>query len=127
MGASGVHVVFLDDLRINPKASYERILDFLDLEYDGRADFPIVNQSRTYRSLFINKIKTYLSDRVGLHRETRDELLRLARPIFQLNIADNRQRVISEEFRLFLQEYLERDILKLQRITKTNLSHWLQK
>ena len=34
----------------NPRAIYLNILDFLELDDDGRSDFPPVNQGRTYRS-----------------------------------------------------------------------------
>ena len=44
-----VLVVFLDDLRAEPGQVYRTVLDHLDLEDDGRADFPVVNRRRNVR------------------------------------------------------------------------------
>ena len=45
-----VRVIWFGDWIANPRATYLDILRFLDLQDDGRSDFPPINQGMTYRS-----------------------------------------------------------------------------
>lgn len=48
--AEQVRVIRFRDWTANPRATYLEILEFLELEDDGRSDFPRVNPGTTYRS-----------------------------------------------------------------------------
>ncbi len=41
--------LLFDDFANDTLASYKRVLEFLDLEYDNRVDFPIVNEAKRHR------------------------------------------------------------------------------
>lgn len=45
-----VHVVVFDDLRHDPRAAYDAVLQFLGLPSDGRTTFERINRHRRYRS-----------------------------------------------------------------------------
>ena len=45
-----IRVIRFRDWTANPRATYLDILDFLDLEDDGRTDFSLVNEGMSYRS-----------------------------------------------------------------------------
>lgn len=47
--ADQVRVIHYRDWIADPRAAYLQILDFLGVDDDGRADFPVVNQAVTYR------------------------------------------------------------------------------
>lgn len=44
-----VHFVIFDDFKSNPRQEYLKVLEFLGLQDDGRADFPVVNENIKYR------------------------------------------------------------------------------
>ena len=49
-GADHVHVIVHEDFARDPRRSYLDALDFLGLDDDGRAEFPVLNSNREMRS-----------------------------------------------------------------------------
>jgi hypothetical protein len=45
-----VHPVVLDDIRFDPAATWARLLDFLEIDQDGRREFDVVNPAKVVRS-----------------------------------------------------------------------------
>lgn len=45
-----VKVVFFEKWKDSPKLLYREVLDFLDIPYDGRTEFPVINERYQYRS-----------------------------------------------------------------------------
>lgn len=44
-----VLVLLLDDVKVNPRREYLKVVDFLGLPDDGRQDFPVHNEAREWR------------------------------------------------------------------------------
>jgi len=51
-----VKIIRLEQIKKEPEKVYRQILDFLDLEYDGRTKFPVHNKSNKVRSILIKRI-----------------------------------------------------------------------
>ena len=45
-----LHIVVLDDLVADTKTEYRRVLEFLDVDFDLRTEYPVVNPARGVRS-----------------------------------------------------------------------------
>lgn len=87
-----VRVFHFDDWIRNPRAAYLEIMRFLDLEDDGRSDFPAVNQAQHPRSrLIVSLIRNppwLIRKAVGLiKRVTGRSRLGAANWLYRLNLA----------------------------------------
>jgi len=51
-----VHVIFMDDLRLDPRGVYLRALEFLGLSDDGRQDFEVHNKRRNSRGGILSAV-----------------------------------------------------------------------
>jgi hypothetical protein len=124
-----VKVIFFDDLKIDPAAVYGEVLRFLDLEPDGRRDFPVVNANRQHRMEWLSK----MSYRVPLWA------IKMARPVKRLlGIGDIslierwnrmtqvevRRPPLAEEIRQEIVAALLPDIELLEELTGRDLSGW---
>jgi hypothetical protein len=49
-------VIGFEEWTANPRSTYLRILDFLGLEDDGRADFPKINEAKSYRVKWVGRL-----------------------------------------------------------------------
>lgn len=118
-----VHVILLDDLRVNPRKEYLRVLRFLDLEDDGRMHFPVRNaakgRSRLLRFSFhvAGKVKKSL----GIKRSF-GVMENAARLINRRNI----RAPLPEEMRGVLRDYFRDDVLLLSDLLERDLSSWLK-
>ena len=54
-------ICIFEDLAKEPRAVYERILEFLDLPSDGRTSFEKVNANTVYRSALLNRLVRLLA------------------------------------------------------------------
>lgn len=50
-----IHVILMDDVRENMLGVYKSTLQFLDVGYDGRKEFPVVNESHEHLSPWIGR------------------------------------------------------------------------
>lgn len=58
--------VSLSELARTPQETYRRVLAFLDLKYDGRTEFPTVNEAKSPKLAFLSKVLMPLS-RIGTY------------------------------------------------------------
>jgi len=60
-----VLVIVLDDVKMNPRREYLKVLEFLGVPDDGRTNFPVYNPAKEHRSLFMGRIIAFVGRTVG--------------------------------------------------------------
>ena len=127
--ASQRMVVVYDDLARDPISTYKDVLAFLQVEYDGRTDFPKVNANRRVRSqAFLSFAKSPPASLVklgafGRKITGRDRLGVLPKLRRSLTI-ETRRPSLSESLRASMLEEFSADIDLLGRLLHRDLSHW---
>jgi len=127
--ADQLMIIVYDDFAADTRQVYENALSFLNLPYNGRTDFPIVHETKQYRSLKIagGMMRPSLPVKV-LFKALR--LLRLETGTKQTIRAWNETPGYGQEprpeFRQELAEAFRCDVEKLERVLKRDLGHWLR-
>ena len=112
---------------------YKGILLFLGVPYDGRKDFPAMNESMAHRmgglSYFImglvTKIKLSKIARSQNYIFRRKEY-RVFQNLLTLNFKKNKYDPLRQEFRDVLAEEFRNDVKKLSSLLGRDLTHWLR-
>ena len=111
-----VKIIVFDDFINNTKKVYKEVLDFLDLEYKGKKDFPVYNKKRNIRFTFVgfilNKLYQY-NNKINW------------RKFFQWNIIKKYKYDLDPNFRKELKKYFKKDVQILSKILNRDLTHWL--
>ena len=118
-----VLIVVLDDVAIDARREYRRILRFLGVYDDNRTDFPIHNRARTARSPRLTRllfVLTQLKARLGIKRG-----LGLWSWIANLNVIESRRDDLSEETRILLRKYFAADVDRLSRLINRDCRSWV--
>lgn len=124
-----VHVALLDDLSTDPRDEYLRLLSFLDLQDDGRTDFPKVNEARTYKRLWLGQIPRLLRRRFNniyfhLKQKTRFKGTGLLSIIDRFNTEARPRPPLRPEFRSYLDDIFSGEVDLLQELLGRDLSMW---
>ena len=119
-----VLTIVLDDLKANAGEQYRRVLDFLDLENDGRTEFPVLNTAKERRSRwlfhsvqFIGDVKRILGISWGMG---------ILDSLHQKNTLYRPRQQLSESMRNTLNKYFKEDIARLGFYLGRDFSHWMQ-
>lgn len=113
-----VKVIFFDDFSKNPLDIYLDVIDFLNIPYDGKKDFSLINAQKKIsspllinlsQSQMIRKFSEYVKQLVGIKS-------------FGFGIA--KPPMISE-VKALLVDYYKEDIALLSDLTKRSLEHWV--
>jgi hypothetical protein len=126
-----VKVVFFDEFVKAPLQHYKDILEFIGLPYDGRTEFPKVNEGGQWKSRVVGKImlKTWplfikVANRMHLTGALRGP--RFWMFLWGLNSARGERVEMDPSFRARLIEVFRDDIQLLSTATGRNLAHWLK-
>ncbi len=116
-----VLVLLLDDMRVEPRREYLRVLSFLDVEDDGRNSFPVHNPAQHMPMRFSQMMQfvTQLKRVFGVRRR-----FGLLRPFEKRLKKQGGKPVISEAFRRELAQCFQEDVARLQELIDRDLSHW---
>lgn len=119
-----VLVIFLEDIKRDELKEYKKILDFLDVRYDNRIDFPVVNKAKKRKSYLLayltktfSKIKRLFKIKLGFG---------LLNKIEDINRSQKERQGIDPQMQDSLKEYFAEDINKLMQIVGRDLSHWVE-
>jgi hypothetical protein len=115
-----VLTILLDDMRANPGCEYRRVLEFLGVADDRRAEFPVENAAKEPRYLLgqqIARIGYWVKLRTGITRS-----FGLAR----LNTRPRPRAPLAAELVPELEEYFRADIARLEALLGRDLSHWFR-
>lgn len=117
-----VLILFMDDLKRDPVSVYRQALDFLDVPYDGRQEFPIHNANQQLRSPRLRRLVEYaygMKRRLGIQRG-----FGVLNGIKRLNVEATQREAMRPEFRKELIDYFDEDIELVEQLTGRNLSEW---
>ena len=125
-----VKVILFDEFIKSNRNTYREVLNFLDIEDDGRRDFPKINEAKKAKSIFISKI-------VNRPPKFAKVLAKIARRILNkprlglLSALDCANREVTEKKHItikeknMLLEIYTKDIKKTEEILNQDLSSWL--
>ncbi len=135
-GENMIFTIFFEDFVCSPKTIYQNVLNFLDLDDDGRKDFPRVNEAKYHKRNWLSK---WLISPPGIlgtaHAKIRRHVAtshsnfiksveNTARKLTARNsIKKTSHRLSQEEFQVIISE-LQDDIDLLASMTGRELSHW---
>lgn len=125
-----VRIILLEDMATEPARVYRDTLAFLDVPYDGRNEFPVVNLSRIPRGRFarilhhppqqILRPYVYLKRTMGLGSKR----LGLRNWLRESSLLSTKQNSVPAAFRTTLIEHFEPEIEKVERILNRSLPEW---
>lgn len=125
VGRERVLVLFLEDMKRDPRGSWQRTLDFLDLPDDGRTCFPVKNQAKEWRFRGL----------LGIARTYRKALQILRVPplgtglfarVERANVRNRARPPLPPALHAELVDAFCDDIQLLSKLTARSLVHWLQ-
>lgn len=124
-----VKVLLFDDLVQSARSTYEDVLDFLNVPYDGRAVFPRINENKAHRVHLLGKFLQHppivLRQLVKkTRRVTGIDLRKLALRIRQLNTKGVQRPRLDPRARARLVTEFRSDIEVLEQMLDRDLSHW---
>lgn len=123
-------VIFMEDFHKDTADCYNRCLDFLGLECDGRTEFPVVNPNKQPRSKFLQRFIAHRLPgpiqgiRRFLKRTLRIKKTNILNFIQRFNTRKVRRKPLGEEMRQRLNETFSEEIDLLEKITARDLGHW---
>jgi hypothetical protein len=122
-------IVLFDDFIASPARIYGEVLEFLDLQPDGRHDFPAVNAARTYRSRQLAAIFKMDGGWVASGLRGARRALRRVGPLRSLKrwmlARPARVKPISAAMRDELRAEFAGEIALLSQLLGRDLTHWL--
>lgn len=116
--------VLLDDFKADAAGTYRRVLQFLQVDDDGRSDFSAKNTAKRIRFPWLHQliiILGYFKRWLGLRRD-----FGLLDKIMGRTTQTYKPAPLSPQMRQVLQDAFRADIEKLSRLLERDLSHWLQ-
>ena len=133
-----VLIIVLDDLKKDPRAEYQRVLEFLGVPDDGRRDFPVYNPAREARWPVLQRAIRLVGNPIGTISLGVKRVfgvpiyknLGILSPVFKqierINTKCRPRPPMPEELRRELIEYFRSDIKKLSELINRDLSGWLK-
>ena len=123
---TNVHIILYDDFRDNTKIEMKKVYKFLGVENDNNVNLDVKHNigGRKWRISFLkhlfigdNFVKSFIKS--ILPKEIR-------RPIYKIlsNFLKNNTEKMSEETRLYLNNYFKDDIFELSKLINKDLEHW---
>lgn len=121
---TSVHLVFLEDLRANPRREYQKVLDFLGLSDDGRTAFPVENRGGVRTAGWLWRSLVGLDGVLSKLGWPRGRLGFVEWMYFRLKRPHDRPG-LSPRMRADLQSYFREDVALLSRLVGRDLRCWL--
>lgn len=115
--------IVFDDFVRDTAGVYANVLRFLQVECDGRQNFPATNQGRGIRSRWLHRwllAGGALKRRMGIRRG-----LGVYKLVNRFNSRYQARSPVSPEFQAELSRYFRADVLKLSSLLGRDLSGWL--
>jgi hypothetical protein len=125
-----VKFVFFDEFVRAPLEQYNDILDFIGIPYDGRTEFPKVNEGVVWKNRALGRLMLKAWP-IVISMLTRTGLIGAVRRrdvwmfLWKLNTAREERIDIDPAFRRRLVDVFRDDIALLSAATGRNLDHWL--
>ncbi len=124
-----VQIVLFDDFIENPLSTYKEALRFLDIPYDERHYFPVVNSNTRPRSYFIDSFIKKQNPSVMLAKNLLKKLigksqLGLLEKLDSINTLPHKRLPLEDTLRREIISVYQDDIAELQSLLAIDLSNW---
>ena len=119
-----VHVIVIDDMKTDMPTVYETVLDFLEVQSDGRKEFPVANKAKVARSPLITRTLRIIEDTKRRLRFL-PKGIGLIQKLHSLNTKTQRRKPIEPELRALLSKEFRADVEKLSHLLDRDLTHWV--
>jgi hypothetical protein len=134
-GREHCHVVLFDDFVSDTLASYRRVLDFIEVDYDGRTDFPPAEVSKYYRYRWLHlllkrppmrvvKYSLNIEQRARRKGRKKSRVKRIRKWLLGKNTVIRKRPPLEPAMRSLMRETFAADIEMLGRLLDRDLSHW---
>lgn len=126
-----LHFIVFEEFVKDTKGVYNEVLDFLEVEGDGREDFPVINANTKHRfpwlgGLYINT-PPWLSSTVKYSKKVLGiKRLGLSRHVEKINTVRVKRPSMTLAMRQTLNDAYSDDITKLSRLVDKDLGCWLE-
>lgn len=120
-----LHVIVLDDLRINPNEEFEKVLSFLGVNTNHSIDLSPVNVGVERRSAFLSGVVrncSLLKHHIGFRGGT--GVLSVLEALNKTNRSSRRKDSVNDQTRKYLTEYFQEEVKLLEKILERDLSDW---
>jgi len=121
--------VLFEDFKSNPKLTYQKVLNFLDIPYDNRTNFPQINPNTQLRNKIIGSALrkppsplmtagAFIKKLLGIKK------LKIRNKLMALNQVSKSRPKIDDDLRMEIINNYDSDIKLLESITGRDLSSW---
>lgn len=136
VGRDRAHVIIFDDFKTDPLKTYQRVLEFLEVDYDGQTQFERRHGSQMYRYRWLQKIffvpaksgskmsKT-VQQRTRKYNGKGRKLPSLIKRIIDFNKIPMQPAPLPDETIVEIRETLREDIALLSTLLDRDLNYWL--
>jgi hypothetical protein len=136
VGRDRAHVIVFDDFKTDPLKTYRKVLEFLEIDYDGQTKFERRHGSQMYRYRWLQKIfflpaksggkmsKT-VQQRTRKYNEKGRKLPSLIKRIIDFNKIPMQPAPLPNETIVEIRETLREDIALLSDLLNRDLNYWL--
>ncbi len=117
-----VHYIFMDDIKKDSRQVYLETLDFLNIDDDGKVDFPVVHVAKIRKLLWLRRLTRawfLFKQKTGINMSSG-----IANYINKWNRVERQRGSHSQEQTDKLREYFDSDIKLLSDLTGKDLSRW---
>ena len=125
-------IILNEDLAVDPAEQYGRVLEFLNVDHDGREEFPRANQAADYRARWLAKTihdppRWLVSTASWLRRRVPGAFSPGMRSGLLDRLRRRRDKTdLSSEFRRELAAEVVEDVALLSQLLGRDLRHWAQ-
>lgn len=130
-GRERCHVVVFDDFINNPRSVYEKLLEFLGVDDDGRSEFKAKRGNAGYKSRvlqqFVMNPPPWAFRLIQIsNAKTFSRLKGLRKRIKKFNKATEKEQELSDSMRATLRNYYRADVEKLSGLLGRDLTYWVK-
>jgi len=124
-------IIFYYEFKKSNLEAYKDVLNFLELQYDGRIDFPKVNKAKKAKFDIINKFVQRPPKLLNVTAKSVLSLINkprfgLLEKIDKLNRGIDDRKELDQEIKHQILEEYRNDIKSLEALTNRKLNNWMQ-
>ena len=135
-GREQTHVIVFDDFASDTLGVYKRILDFLNVDFDGQTEFERRFESQMYRYLWLQqllfvpatsdgKIVDTFQQRARKYNPDGTKKMSFVKRLSRLNNIPKSPDPLTPQMADIVRETLQPDIRHLSQLLDRDLSHWI--
>jgi hypothetical protein len=135
VGRDRSHIVIFDDLKADTLGVYRRILEFINVDYDGQTEFERRYESQMYRYRWLQRLLFVPATSSGKTFQTLQQRARKYNPdgskrpgfikrVTNLNKVPMSPAPLTPQMAEVVRETLQPDVMHLSRLLDRDLSYW---